>query len=180
MQNAQVPAWLALLATVGAALIGATGPVLAQLVTSRREEKRWRRERHAESVRLAHEHAVQWRDSKVRAYGDYLLKLRELEYLVGAARMDRDVRHVAEYRRLRDALSERSAEIRLLCSGEMLEFLGAQAREIDQFRIPDAELLADEALLERAADVVGRYRKGFVEMARQELAVAAPVIGEPE
>ncbi|XVV05054.1 hypothetical protein ACQPW3_06525 [Actinosynnema sp. CA-248983] len=180
MQNAQVPAWLALLATVGAALIGATGPVLAQLVTSRREEKRWRRERYAESVKLAHEHAVQWRDSKVRAYGDYLMKLRDLEYLVGAARTDRDARHVAEYRKLRDALSERSAEIRLLCSVEMLEFLGARAREIDQFRIPDGELLADEALLARAADVVERYRKGFLAVARAELAVVAPVISEPE
>ncbi|MEU5694226.1 hypothetical protein [Actinosynnema sp. NPDC020468] len=198
MSNVQLPLWAALSAAVVASLIGASGPILAQFVNSwrerNREEIRWQRDVKAESVRLAHDHAVRWREVKVRIYGDYLKSLRDFEH--GLARLA-IVRSAAECRELFgesrrqfSALSGKVSEIQLICSVEMLSFLRGCVRETDELRrtwplFPEApheseELVRYERDINLRREFAGRYRKKFLEVAREELGVRTPKILEVE
>ncbi len=83
--SGQVSVWVPLVV----ALLGVVGIVAGQLVNAWREDRRWKREQQREELRwqrskttenakLRLEHAEQWREMKIRIYGDLLRLLQDV------------------------------------------------------------------------------------------------------
>lgn len=63
MQNVQVPVWVAVVVTLGVALLGALGPITAQFVNAWRESKKLAREEFYRRMAL-------WRERRLELYGE--------------------------------------------------------------------------------------------------------------
>ncbi|WP_143055283.1 hypothetical protein, partial [Amycolatopsis lurida] len=134
MRTVEVPVWLAVTVTLGVALIGAGGAICAQLVAAWRQRKRenvkWQRDRVSESVRMTHEHASQWRDVKIKRYGSFLVKLRAVESIIFEMQRTSGADFERWYSTLREQMesfSEDVAEIELICSTRVREFMRSDA-----------------------------------------------------
>lgn len=93
MKTVEVPVWLAVIVTLGVALIGAAGPISAQFINSRREIKKSIREETYK--RMAH-----WRDRRLEIYGDLVELVYKSAYHIGHAAV------VAEHRDRMDNLTQ--------------------------------------------------------------------------
>lgn len=63
MKTVEVPVWLALVVTLGVALIGALGPITAQFVNAWRESKKLAQEETYRRMAL-------WRERRLELYGE--------------------------------------------------------------------------------------------------------------
>jgi hypothetical protein len=85
MQSGQVSIWVPII--VG--FIGLIGVIAGQLVNAWREDRRWRREQEREDLRWkreaerelakhSHDSMIDWRERRIKTYGEYLESLHEL------------------------------------------------------------------------------------------------------
>jgi hypothetical protein len=149
--SGQVSVWVPLVV----ALLGVLGVIGGQVINAWREDRRWKREQQREELRwqrqkltenakLSVEHANQWREMKVRIYGDLinalkkqLIVLRAASFLVGRAN-DADSSEGSEKAALSEAalrqldkqfvdtgeeLSRSIEEANLVGSGALMEVL---------------------------------------------------------
>ncbi|MEU4743094.1 hypothetical protein AB0G02_21880 [Actinosynnema sp. NPDC023658] len=191
MSNLQVPTWIAIVVPIGAALIGATGPTFAQLINAwkerTREETRWKREQLTDLLKIGHEHVAQWRAEKVRMYGGFLGGLRDLEDILKQLTTKQGHLYDICYRQYLNQFSVlvgTVAEIQLIGSTRMLDFIADRAQQIDKIRptLPSLEQGSSAALenSERSElitlrlNFIKEYRQDFLSVAREELGVRPP------
>jgi hypothetical protein len=129
MKTVEVPVWLAVVVALGAPLITATGMVMAQLVNAwrekSREEDRWNRDRIAESARMMQEHSNQWREVRLRTYGQLIQSIRLIVTKIDGIRRSVAAGNVPNGDDLEELKSEhrtiieRSEEAKLAASAEV-------------------------------------------------------------
>ncbi|HWD00857.1 MAG TPA: hypothetical protein VG674_00085 [Amycolatopsis sp.] len=200
MQSGQVSVWVPIVVGV----IGLLGVVAGQLVNAwrerKREELRWRRERHTESIKLNHEHAAQWRETKIKIYRELLESLRKAESVLYTMLHPNDeglilpqgaVYQYEEPELLpdvyRDAINAAMAiveDAKLVCSEEFFDVLGTDQLPILLFTIEMATGPVDQSskmdLLSRGLHKLQEFRAIFLEAARKELGVGVLQISDPQ
>lgn len=178
-----VPAWLGFtIGSLGALL----GVLLSQRFTSTRDQKRRELDKQIETAKLRAGHESAWRDTKVRAYGLFLGKLKAAESMLEMMRTSADFEEVyMQYRAHVFTFSEHIGEIELICSGNIGKFLQDKENRATMELLAMPPNLANVAQtgdvndpnvkrLERLLAMIHQYRKGFLVAARQELGVVAP------
>ncbi|MDI5977669.1 hypothetical protein [Amycolatopsis magusensis] len=82
MSSAQVPLWVPIL--VG--LLGVAGVVTAQVITTLREERRWRREQQREDLRWERQREERTHEARAEAYAELIGVLEALDMITFRAR----------------------------------------------------------------------------------------------
>lgn len=188
MQSGQVSVWVPIVVGV----IGLAGVVAGQLLNAWRERKReevkWRRERHTESVKLAHDNAGRWREIRIDVYTQFLDSLTGL--VREGAMFDRDrrggeigpVQRAEQYDRyseLRKLALVLEQKVLLVCSptlyammkkNDPLHLLAGPA-----FNFADAENW--EVLFSAGGLLL--FHQGFLLEARSELGIELPGLSDP-
>jgi hypothetical protein len=204
VQNVQVSAWVALLVTLGVALIGAAGSVGAQLVNAWRERKReelkWHREQSIATASLKRANLTEWHDRRIETYSrmlatlngivDNLRKIEKVDILGGVEKIH------TTHNDLHATLQTIQQEVALICSAQLLEYLtvghlrlaigyaGASLLGMKMaLRVPEAEISEGERAEHhvRYFEMIARWmheidilKDGLLNEMRAELGVAIP------
>ena len=180
MQNVQVPVWVAIVITLGVAIIGALGPIAAQFVNAwretRRETVKWEREREARD-----------RAKEVELFGRIQVGLDKAEHAisrfrdldgespddVGVQVNGRVVTYGQMFRNVITEVSGDLSEVLLFCSKEAQGFMGDGLRNLIELR---SSVFSDETgshpvITDSHWNAFERFRAEFLEQARKEIGV---------
>lgn len=169
----QVSVWVPIV--VG--LIGLIGVIISQLVNAWREDRRWKREREIEAIRLRQEDVFKWREIKLRVYAQFL----ELLSVMATIAHEMTTAGSPELQALYDsfAATRKTAatlvnEVTLVGSGELLDWL--QEHELDLTSSYAARVSRDisthpedPSMVEIGAEIYRLLHDSFRYVARNDL-----------
>ena len=191
--SGQVSVWVPIVV----ALLGLAGVIGGQIINAWREDRRWQREQRREDIRwqrqkltenakLRLEHASQWRETKIRIYGELIAALGEqksLRILITNAVVAKMHKVEIGGPDLKDLLQQEVpamqatqklvAEATLVAGDEMLEHIRV-AREL-AFELYFRRGKSVEHIENNTAGLVASHdqiAKDLLEIARRELAVS--------
>jgi hypothetical protein len=186
-------------------LLGVLGVIGGQIINAWREDRRWKREQHredlrwqrqklSENARLHVEHAHQWRETKIRIYGELISRLQKYVSLMTAsvvlpaAETSADVVEAElnglakELQGLTREIAKTIGEVTLIGSAELVEQLSGIRKSLGAFvMVRERHTLLDDGFKDEMLSLVKESQTSIDairDIARSELAVSKIEIGD--
>ncbi|MBN6041400.1 hypothetical protein [Amycolatopsis sp. 195334CR] len=149
MSSAQVPLWVPILVGV----LGVAGVVTAQVITTFREERRWRREQQREDLRWERQKEERTHEARAEAYAELIGVVEALDFALYRVRKG-DENDVV----LADDLREVVSKARHALGPVNLHAPERIRVKLKESMLPRFDLAAK--LLEKGGDDLGKWHKG--------------------